>query len=63
LEFGSKPISTKEDMKNIPFQEVVGCLMYAMVCTRLDTSFAMGHVSKHVPNPCHSDWTNVKIII
>jgi hypothetical protein len=63
LEFGSKPITTKEDMKNIPFQEVVGCLMHAMVCTRLDTSFAMGHVSKHVSNPHPSDWTNVKMII
>jgi hypothetical protein len=50
-------------MKNIPFQEVVGCLMHAMVCTRLDTSFAMGHVSKHVSNPRPSDWTNVRIII
>jgi hypothetical protein len=49
-------------MKNISFQEVVGCLMHAMVCTRLDILFAMGKVSRHVSNPHHSDWTDVKII-
>ncbi len=49
-------------MKNISFQEVVGCLMHVMVYTRLDILFAMGQVSRHVSNPHHSDWTDVKKI-
>jgi hypothetical protein len=55
------PLTLKEeDMKNISFQEAVGCLMHAMVCTRLDISFAMGQVSRHVSNPRHNDWTYIK---
>lgn len=49
-------------MKNISFQEAIGCLMHVMVCTRLDILFAMGQVSRHVSNPCHSDWTYIKRI-
>ena len=32
----------KESMKNIPYASVVGSLMYAQVCTRLDIACAIG---------------------
>uniref|UniRef100_A0A3Q7IGY0 Reverse transcriptase Ty1/copia-type domain-containing protein n=1 Tax=Solanum lycopersicum TaxID=4081 RepID=A0A3Q7IGY0_SOLLC len=36
----------KEDMKKVPYASAVGSLMYAMVCTRLDISHAVGVVSR-----------------
>ena len=41
--------STKEEqeqMSVIPYSSVVGSLMYAMVCTRLDIAHAVGFVSR-----------------
>ena len=38
-------------MSRVPYANVVGCLMYAMVCTRLDISHAVGVVSKYMENP------------
>lgn len=41
----------KEDMRNIPYASVVGSLMYAMVCTKPNTAYSMGDVSKFLSNP------------
>ena len=38
-------------MSHVPHANAVGCLMYAMVCTRYDISHAVGVVSKHMTNP------------
>jgi len=34
-------------MKNIPYASVVGGLMYAQVCTRLDIAFAVGMLGRY----------------
>jgi hypothetical protein len=41
----------KENMASIPYSFVVGSLMYAMVCTRLDIAHAVGVVSRFMVNP------------
>eukprot|EP00253_Pinus_taeda_P025921 PITA_25921 len=41
----------KDYMSRIPYANVVGCLMYAMVCTRPDISHAVGVVSRYMTNP------------
>eukprot|EP00253_Pinus_taeda_P006637 PITA_06637 len=38
-------------MSRIPYANVAGCLMYAMVCTRPDISHAVGVVSRYMANP------------
>jgi hypothetical protein len=35
----------------VPYQQVVGVLTYAMVCSHLNLTFAMGVVSQHSSNP------------
>ncbi|KAE8711925.1 Detected protein of unknown function [Hibiscus syriacus] len=44
------PKTDKEvvDMENVPYASVVGCLMYAMVCTRPD----LAHVVSQFVNTC-----------
>ena len=40
-----------EKMRWVPYAEVVGSLMYAMLCTRPDICFAIGMVSRYQFNP------------
>ena len=47
-------------MKKVPYQSVVGSLMYAMVCTRPDLSYAVGVVSRFMSNPGEAHWAVVK---
>ena len=39
------------EMKDIPYQEEVGSLMYAIVATRPDLAFAVSMVSQFVSKP------------
>ena len=39
------------EMMNIPYASAVGCLMYAMVLTRPDLSYAVSVVSRYMANP------------
>ena len=41
----------KEYMSRIPYANVVGCLMYAMVCTQPDISHAVGVARRYMENP------------
>ena len=40
-------------MKTIPYANVVGSLMYAQVCTRLDISFIVNVLGRYLLNPGH----------
>ena len=53
LSSGLCPSSDEEKnyMSRVPYANAVGCLMYAMVCTRPDISHAVGVVSKYMENP------------
>ena len=44
-------VEEKDYMSHVPYANSVGCLMYALVCTRLDISHALGVVIKYMANP------------
>ena len=50
-------------MSTIPYDKVVGSLMYLMVCTRPDIALAMGKVSRYMSNPGKVHWEAVKWIL
>lgn len=50
-------------MSKIPYESVVGSLMYLMVCTRPDLAYAMGKVSRYMSNPGKVHWEAVKWIL
>ena len=56
-------VEEKGYMSRVPYVNVVGCLMYAMVCTRLDISHAIGVVSKHMENLGKEHWNAVKCVL
>ena len=50
-------------MRKVPYASVVGSLMYAMVCTRLDIRFVVGEVSQYMSNPEREHQAVVKWIL
>ena len=51
-------------MAKVPYASTIGSLMYAIVCTRLDTAHAMGVVSRYMSNPeKKKHWEAVKWIL
>uniref|UniRef100_A0A2N9EIR8 CCHC-type domain-containing protein n=1 Tax=Fagus sylvatica TaxID=28930 RepID=A0A2N9EIR8_FAGSY len=51
-----------ENMSKVPYASAVGCLMYAMVCTRPDLAHAVSTVSRYMANPRREHWNAVKWI-
>jgi hypothetical protein len=52
-----------EEMKNIPYKEAVGALLYLSTTTRPDISYAVGQVAKFSQNHGIQHWKAVKRII
>jgi len=50
-------------MSHVPYVNAVGNLMYAMVCTRLDISHAVGVVSRFMAKPDKEHWQAVKWVL
>ena len=50
-------------MSGIPYASAIGSIMYAMICTRPDVSYALSCASRHQSNPGEAHWTAVKVIL
>jgi hypothetical protein len=59
------PLTTAEleSMKKIPYASAIGSIMYAMICTRPDMSYALSVVSRHQANLGFAHWIMVKTIL
>jgi ATP-binding cassette subfamily B (MDR/TAP) protein 1 len=42
--------ANKLDMQNVPYSQVVGSLMSAMVCTRLDLTYPLNIINRFMSN-------------
>jgi hypothetical protein len=51
-----------EYMSRVPYSSVVGSLIYVMVCSRPDLSYAMSLVSRYMANPGKEHWKAVQWI-
>ena len=52
-----------DQMSRVPYASAIGSIMYAMICTRPDVSYALSMVSRYLENPGLSHWTAVKNIL
>ncbi|KAG8497424.1 hypothetical protein CXB51_008733 [Gossypium anomalum] len=52
-----------EYMSHVPYSSAVGSLMYAMVCSRPDLSYAVSAVSRYMANPGKEYWKAVQWIL
>ncbi|GKD55281.1 zinc finger, CCHC-type containing protein [Tanacetum coccineum] len=66
----STPIDTSKKLmpnngqvvSQLEYSRVIGCLMYAMTCTRPDITFAVGKLSRYTSNPVFEEYTNASWI-
>ena len=53
----------RDRMSKIPYASAIGSIMYAMICTRPDVSYALSVTSRYQADPGESHWTAVKNIL
>ena len=58
-----KSSDEKDRMNKVPYASVIGSIMYAMICTRPDVSYALSMTSRYQSNPGESHWIAVKNIL
>ena len=62
----SQCLNTKDErewMSKIPYASAIGSIMYSMLCTRPDVSYALSITSRSQSDPGESHWTAVKNIL
>jgi hypothetical protein len=59
------PVTTREyaEMRDVPYREVVGSLMYAAIGTRPDISYTVGILSRFIENPGRAHWEAAKRVL
>jgi hypothetical protein len=57
-----KNVNKDDEMVKVPYQQMVGSLMYAMLCIRLDLAYPISVVSQHMGNPSLKHWIAIKRI-
>jgi hypothetical protein len=66
FKLSSAQFPTKDEdlnyMSKVPYSSVIGSLMYAMVCSCPDLSYAMSLVWRYKSNPSRTHWEVVKWI-
>ena len=50
-------------MSHIPYASAIGSIMYVMICTRPDVSYALSMTSRYQANPGEEHWIAVKNIL
>ncbi|GKD68224.1 zinc finger, CCHC-type containing protein, partial [Tanacetum coccineum] len=69
--FVSTPMDTSEKLmpnngqvvSQLEYSRVIGCLMYAMTCTRPDITFAVGKLSRYTSNPGTQHWQVIQRVL
>ncbi|GJX12094.1 zinc finger, CCHC-type containing protein [Tanacetum coccineum] len=67
----STPMDTSEKLmpnndqavSQLEYSRVIGCLMYAMTCTRPDIAFAVGKLSRYTSNPGTQHWQAIQRVL
>ena len=58
-----KTIDEQKRISSIPYASAIGSIMYAMICTRPDVSYALSMTSRYLSNPGEAHWIAVKTIL
>ena len=53
----------RDKMSRIPYASAIGSIMYAMLCTRPDVSYALSVTSRYQSDPGEGHWIAVKNIL
>ena len=58
-----QPQDERTHMSLIPYALAIGSIMYSMICTRPDVSYALSVTSRYQSDPGEGHWVVVKIIL
>lgn len=59
-----KDVDESEKLEDVkPYQELVGCLIYIMTCTRPDISFSVSVLARKMSNPTERDWQAARDVL
>ncbi|KAL2254482.1 UNVERIFIED_CONTAM: Retrovirus-related Pol polyprotein from transposon TNT 1-94 [Sesamum indicum] len=58
-----KTSSEKDKMSKIPYSNVIGSIMFLMVCTRPDIAYAISCLSRYMSNPGPPHWEALKWLL
>nr|GEW82934.1 zinc finger, CCHC-type [Tanacetum cinerariifolium] len=50
-------------VSQLEYSRVIGCLMYAMTCTRPDVTFVVGKLSRYTSNPGTQHWQPIQRVL
>ncbi|GJX25504.1 zinc finger, CCHC-type containing protein [Tanacetum coccineum] len=53
-------LNNGQAVSQLEYSRVIGCLMYAMTCTRPDIAFAVGKLSRYTSNPGTQHWEAIQ---
>ncbi|GJQ90317.1 hypothetical protein Tco_0001456 [Tanacetum coccineum] len=67
----SNPADTSEKLmpnngqaiSQLKYYRVIGCMMYAMTCIRLDIAFTVGKLSRYTSNPSTQQWQAIQRVL
>ena len=62
-EMSPKTLEEVDSMRKIPYASAIGSLMYAILCMRPDSCYAVGIVSRYQSNSRPKHWESVKHIL
>ena len=60
---GDETSVTQLPPRSVPYQSLIGSLLYASVSTRPDITMAVSHLSRYMANPCHAHWEQAKRVL
>lgn len=63
LKFCPKSDDEREEMANVPYEQLIGCLQFAAQVTRPDICFAVNLLSRYKANPGKAHWGAAKRIL
>ena len=64
MEVGEKLLPNSGDpISQLEYSQVIGCLMYAMTCTRPDIAFAVGRLSRFTSRPSKCHWKALRRVL
>ncbi|GJS35841.1 zinc finger, CCHC-type containing protein [Tanacetum coccineum] len=53
----------EKDVSQLEYSRVIGCLMYAMTCTRPDIAFVVSKLSRYTSNPGTQHWQAIQRVL
>ena len=50
-----------EELRCVPYREAIGSLMYVVIGTQLDITYAVSYLARFMANPGHTHWEAVSM--